>query len=70
MSVISQAVSQQSILSKNARKLIKSFVNKRYTQQSKMLLPSSITAFSPNIKDLKELIILLLLLNLILSSLC
>jgi hypothetical protein len=68
-SVISQAASQQSILPRNARKLIRSSVNKRYTQQSKMLLPSSIAASLPSTKDLKELTILLLLPNLRQSSL-
>jgi hypothetical protein len=69
MSVISQAADQQSILPRNARKLIKSSVNKRYTQQSQMLLLSSIAAFLSNTKNLKELTILLLSPNLKLSSL-
>jgi hypothetical protein len=68
--VISQAAGQRSILPRNARKLIKSSVNKRYTQQSKMLLLSFIAAFSPSTKDLKKLTILLLPPNLRLSSLC
>jgi hypothetical protein len=69
-SIISQAANQQSILLKNARKLIKSSVNKRYTQQSKVLLPSFIAASLPSTKDLKELTILLLPPNLRLSSSC
>jgi hypothetical protein len=69
-SVISQVAGQQSILPKNARKLIRSSVNKRRTQQSKMLLPSSTAASSPSTKDLKELTILLLPPNLRPSSLC
>jgi response regulator RpfG family c-di-GMP phosphodiesterase len=58
--VISQAAGQQSISPRNARKLIKSSVNKRRTQQSKMLLPSFTAASLPSTKDLKELTILLL----------
>jgi hypothetical protein len=69
-SVISQAAGQQSISPRNARKLIRSSVNKRLTQQSKMLLPSSITASLPSTKDLKELTILLLSPNPRQSSLC
>jgi hypothetical protein len=69
-SVISQAASQQSILLRNARKLIRSSVNKRCIQQNKILLLSSIIASLSNTKDLKELTILLLPPNLILSSLC
>jgi hypothetical protein len=69
-SVISRAAGQQSILPRNAKKLIRSSVNKRPTQQSKMLLSSSIAASSPSTKDLKELTILLLSPNLRQSSLC
>jgi hypothetical protein len=68
-SVISRAASQRSILLRNAKKLIRSSVNKRLTQQSKMLLFSFIAAFLPSTKDLKELTILLLLPNLRQSSL-
>jgi hypothetical protein len=69
-SIISQAASQRSISPRNARKLIRSSVNKRPIQQSKMLLPSFIAASSPSTKDLKELTILLLPPNLRQSSLC
>jgi hypothetical protein len=69
ISVISQAAGQRSILPRNARKLIRSSANKCLTQQSKMLLLSSIIASSPSTKDLKELTILLLPPNLRLSSL-
>jgi hypothetical protein len=47
--VISQAAGQQSTLLKNARKHTRGFVDKRYTQQSKMLSPSSIVASSPSV---------------------
>jgi hypothetical protein len=69
-SVISRAAGRRSIPPRNARKLIRSSVNKRPTQQSKMLLPSSIAASSPSTKDLKELTILLLPPNPRQSSLC
>jgi hypothetical protein len=69
-SVISWAAGQQSIPPRNARKLIRSSVNKRSTQQSKMLLPSSIAASLLSTKDLKELTILLLPPNPRQSSLC
>jgi hypothetical protein len=49
--VINQAASQQSTLLKNARKHTKGFVDKRRTQQSMTLLPSSIIASSPSTKD-------------------
>jgi hypothetical protein len=70
MFITNQAASQQSTLLRNAREHIKGFVNKLYTQQSKILSLNSTTAFLFSIKDLKELIILLLLSNLIQSSLC
>jgi response regulator RpfG family c-di-GMP phosphodiesterase len=69
-SVISQVAGRQSILPRNARKLIRSSVNKRRTQQSKILLLSSTAASSPSTKDLKELTILLLPPNPRPSSLC
>jgi hypothetical protein len=69
-SVISQAAGQRSIPPRNARKLIRSSVNKRCTQQSKMLLPSSTAASLPSTKDLKELTILLLPLSPRPSSSC
>jgi hypothetical protein len=49
--MISQTAGQQSTLLKNARKHIRGFVDKRYTQQSKMLLPSFIIASLLNIKN-------------------
>jgi hypothetical protein len=49
--VISQAAGQQSTLLKNARKHTRGFVDKRRTQQSMTLLPSSIVASSPSTKD-------------------
>jgi cytoskeletal protein RodZ len=69
-SVTNQAADQQSTPPRNAREHTKGFANKLYTQQSKMLLPNFTAASLSNIKDLKELTILLLLPNLIQSSLC
>jgi hypothetical protein len=70
MSVTNQAAGQQSTPLRNVRKHTKGFVNKLYTQQSKMSSLKSITASLSNTKDLKELTTLLLPLNLIQSSLC
>jgi hypothetical protein len=70
MSVTNQAAGRQSTSPRNAREHTKGFVNKLYTQQSKMSPPNSTAASSFSTKDLKELTILLLLLNLIQSSLC
>jgi hypothetical protein len=49
--VISQAAGQQSTLLKNARRHTRGFVDKRRTQQSKMLPPSSTVASLPSTKD-------------------
>jgi hypothetical protein len=70
MSVTNQAASQQSTPPRNAREHTKGFVNKLYTQQSKMSPLNSTAASLSNTKDLKELTILLLSLNLIQSSIC
>jgi hypothetical protein len=63
--VTNKTASQQSTLPKNVREHIKGFVNKLYTQQSKMLSSKSTAAFLSNTKDLKELTTLLLSPNLI-----
>jgi hypothetical protein len=68
--VTNQAASQQSTLLRNAKEHTKGFANKLYTQQSKILPLNSTAASLSSTKDLKELIILLLLPNLIQSSLC
>jgi hypothetical protein len=70
MFVTNQAASQQSTSPRNTREYTKGFANKLYIQQNKMLLFNSTTASLFSIKNLKELTILLLLPNLIQSSLC
>jgi hypothetical protein len=65
-----KAAGRQSIPPRNAREHTKGFVNKLYTQQSKMSSPNSTAASLSSTKDLKELTILLLPPNLIQSSLC
>jgi hypothetical protein len=70
MSVTNQATNQQSTSPRNVKEHTKGFVNKLYTQQSKILLLKSTVASLSSTKDLKELTTPLQPPNLIQSSLC
>ena len=68
ISVINQAISLLSILLKSERRHTRNSVNMLYIYQRRRLPQNIIIAFSPSIKELRELTTLRL--NLMLSSLC